>query len=295
MPDLTVPVAAISNAPVSTSAAQSHCTAAPVLAQSLVPATEGQYPAEALEREVTRRTAALRSLLGRREALHEEEKSALARDLHADLGASLTALNMHLAIMFKQMPDEARLHDRAAAIKALTSNIAQSTRRLQASLRPDKLDSFGLKVAIADLATEFANYSGLECQASMPDEELSYSPEVSMALFRLVQEALNNVSRHAKASKVDIVLDDNEDEIMLSVRDNGIGIAAEKIDMVMRHGLLALRERALYLGGSLRIMSPAGGNAAGTGIVMHLDKNRLAEMADEGTSSPSEISRSDSA
>lgn len=222
--------------------------------------------------QTTARIAELRALLGRQEAAFEEDKRALARDLHADLGASLTALNMHLAVLFKQMPDEPKLQERAALIKTLTSSIAQATRRLQAGLRPDKLDSFGLKAAIADQAVEFANYAGLTCQASLPDEELAYGPEVDIALYRTVQEALSNVSRHARASHVDIVLDDDEDQIMLSIRDDGQGMPAGEVDTRMRHGLLALRERALYLGGQLRLRSEAG---KGTSVVVSLPKSAL--------------------
>jgi PAS domain S-box-containing protein len=222
-----------------------------------------------LEALVKARTAEVRELIGHLESTREEEKRAIARELHDDLGSALTALNMHLAILFQQMPAEPKLTERAVQIKALLSSVTQTTRRIQVGLRPDKLDTFGLKVAIADQALEFENYTGVVCHASLPDEELSYPSSFDIALFRMVQEALNNIAKHAAATRVDVVLDDTDDEIILSIRDNGIGMPTGQPAGSMRHGLRGMRERAGYLGGDVRIVSAAG---KGTSVIITLPK-----------------------
>jgi PAS domain S-box-containing protein len=222
-----------------------------------------------LEALVAARTAEVSELIGHLESTREEEKRAIARELHDDLGSALTALNMHLAILFQQIPAEPRLTERSVQIKALLSSVTQTTRRIQVGLRPDKLDIFGIKTAIADQAIEFENYTGVTCRASLPDEELAYVPQVDIALFRMVQEALNNVAKHANATHVDVVLDDNDENIILSIRDNGAGMPVCQSAATITHGLRGMRERAGYLGGDVKITSAPG---HGTSIVVTLPK-----------------------
>jgi PAS domain S-box-containing protein len=222
-----------------------------------------------LEALVAARTAEVSELIGHLETTREEEKRAIARELHDDLGSALTALNMHLSLIFQQMPADPRLTERSIKIKALLSSITDATRRIQNGLRPDKLDVFGIKVAIAEQALEFEKYSGMACNASLPDDALSYAPRVDIALFRMVQESLNNIAKHAQATRVDVILDDTDDEIILSIRDNGIGIAPERLTNVMTHGLRGMRERAAYLGGSVKV---SGAQGSGTTVVVTIPK-----------------------
>lgn len=229
-----------------------------------------------LEALVTARTAEVSELIGHLEATREEEKRAIARELHDDLGSALTALNMHLAILFQQLPNEAKLADRVTQIKSLLSSVTQTTRRIQVGLRPDKLDIFGIKTAIAELAIEFEDYTGVACRVDLPDEELSYAPQIDIALFRMVQEMLNNIAKHAHATRVDIVLDDLDDRVMLSVRDNGVGMPAQQPAGTLTHGLRGMRERAGYLGGEVKIISAPGN---GTSIVITLPKKTPAQSA----------------
>lgn len=222
-----------------------------------------------LEALVAARTSEVSELIGHLEATREEEKRAIARELHDDLGSALTALNMHLSLVFQQIPNDQKVVERIGKIKVLLESITTATRRIQAGLRPDKLDVFGIKVAIAEQAAEFEKYSAVKCNASLPDEDLHYAPHVDIALFRMVQEALNNIAKHAQASQVDIVLDDTDDEINLTIRDNGIGISLEQPGAVMTHGLRGMRERAGYLGGSVKVSSAAG---KGTSIIIMVPK-----------------------
>jgi PAS domain S-box-containing protein len=222
-----------------------------------------------LEALVAARTAEVSELMGHLEATREEEKRAIARELHDDLGSALTALNMHLAILFQQMPQDPKFTERFAHVKGLLSSVGQTTRRIQVGLRPDKLDIFGIKTAIADLADEFQNYTGVTCRASLPDEELSYAPQIDIALFRMVQESLNNIAKHAHATEVDVVLDDVDDHVNLSIRDNGVGIVPVRSASSTTHGLRGMRERAGYLGGEVQIISSPG---KGTHILVSLPK-----------------------
>ncbi|MES2026357.1 MAG: PAS domain-containing protein [Pseudomonadota bacterium] len=234
-----------------------------------------------LEALVAARTFEVSELIGHLETTREEEKHAIARELHDDLGSALTALNMHLSLLFQQMPPEPKFTERSLKIKALLSSITDATRRIQNGLRPDKLDVFGVKIAIAEQAAEFEKYSGVVCNASLPDDQLVYAPRVDIALFRMVQEALNNIAKHAQATHVDVILDDTDDEIVLTVRDNGIGIPQGQPTDVVTHGLRGMRERAGYLGGSVRVGTGALGH--GTTIMITIPKT-AANMAEaEGT------------
>lgn len=233
-----------------------------------------------LEALVAARTAEVSELIGHLEITREEEKRAIARELHDDLGSALTALNMHLSMIFQQMPPDPKFTERSVKIKALLSSITDATRRIQNGLRPDKLDVFGIKVAIAEQAHEFEKYSGMACNASLPDDPLSYAPRVDIALFRMVQEALNNIAKHAQATRVDVILDDTDDEIVLTIRDNGIGIAPERLNNVMTHGLRGMRERAAYLGGSVKVTGSQGNGTTITVTIPKTDAN-MAEKTEE--------------
>ncbi len=224
-----------------------------------------------LEQLVAARTAEVSELLGHLESTREEEKRAIARELHDDLGSAFTALNMHLAILFEKIPADPEITERVLQVKALLSSVTDATRRIQIGLRPDKLDIFGIKIAIAEQALEFEKYTGVPCKANLPDEELEYTPQQEIALFRIVQEALNNAAKHAKASRVEVILDDTEDKIVLTVRDDGVGISSIRSRKIVTHGLRGMRERAAYLGGQVRIVSGAG---KGTSIMVILPKER---------------------
>lgn len=222
-----------------------------------------------LEALVAARTFEVSELIGHLETTREEEKRSIARELHDDLGAALTALNMHLSLIFQQMQPEPKLTERSVKIKALLSSITDATRRIQNGLRPDKLDVFGVKIAIAEQAAEFEKYTGVVCNVNLPDDQLGYAARVDIALFRIVQEALNNIAKHAKATHVDVVLDDVDDEIVLTVRDNGIGIPAANPGAAITHGLRGMRERVAYLGGTVRV---SGVEGKGTTIVITIPK-----------------------
>ncbi len=220
-----------------------------------------------LEATIAERTAALRELTNHIESIREEEKRAIARELHDDMGATLTSLSMHLQGTYALFPDDDKWNGRKSKIQSLLASVVATTRRLQTNLRPTMLDLFGLKTAIGELLTEFSAESGLNCKASLPDDDLVIDAKLEIALYRMLQEILNNVAKHARASKVDVILDLDEDRLALTVRDDGVGIDEDRLHNTVTHGLRGLHERAAYLGGSIRIRRGIDG---GTTVAIHL-------------------------
>lgn len=219
--------------------------------------TSPQTEAEtALNRMAADRAADLAELLGHVNASWDDERRLLARKLHDTLGSSLTALTMHLALLAKHLPDEKSVQDRSANMKQLLTNIISANRTMQLGLWNDKLEFLGIKAALAELVADFGANGSITARASLPEDDSSYTRAQAVALLRCAEEALRNVAAHAQATEVDVVLDDNEDEIMLTVKDNGVGPGTPGPAC---HGLRLLRERAAYLGGTLRVTAGAPG------------------------------------
>lgn len=220
------------------------------------------------EEELTRSREELRTLATRLQAVREEERARLAREIHDELSGSLTALKMDLSLL----PDRAA-NDRNLFLEKLTSMsvlIDDTLARVQTivtELRPVVLDKFGLVAAIEWQAGEFQERSGIACETHLPAEEILLNPERSTAVFRILQEALTNVMRHANATRVVVDLRSEGGRLILSVRDNGKGIDPKVIYAHNSTGLLGMRERALSLGGVIGITTlPEGGTLMSVGI-----------------------------
>ena len=229
-----------------------------------------------VERRVAERTADLSELLGHMTTCWDDERRQLARQLHDSLGSSMTALTMHLALLTKQMPAEKILQNRAAQMKTLLFNIINNNRDMQVTIWNDKLEFLGVKAALSELVAEFGKLHNITARISLPDEDAPYAREHGVALLRTCEEGLRNVVAHAGATEVDVVLDDNDEEVMLTVRDNGVGPDRHDSRATDRHGLRLLRERARYLGGELRIAALPGG---GTALSVILPRQRLSTPA----------------
>ena len=203
----------------------------------------------------------LAELLGHMTSRWDDERRQLARQLHDSLGSSMTALSMHLGLLAKKLPDDQALQDRSAQMKQLLMNIINTNRDMQLALWNDKLEFLGVKAAIVEAVSEFdqAN-SGLRARASLPDDDAAYSRDQNVALLRCAEEGLRNVARHAAATQVEVILDDDGEQIMLTVVDNGAGPGDAHLGMLDRHGLRMLRARAAHLGGTLALTAaPEGG------------------------------------
>nr|WP_314629156.1 ATP-binding protein [uncultured Noviherbaspirillum sp.] len=214
-----------------------------------------------LEEKVARRTAALRSLADHLETVREEEKRAIARELHDDMGASLTSLSMHMEGAYPLLPGDPQWTERKAKIQTLLRSLVTTTRRMQTELRPTMLDLFGIKAAIHELTDDFRQRTGIACEVSLPDEDIAIGHKLEITVYRMLQELLNNIVTHAQAGHVDVILDVDEDRVALTVRDDGIGMPAERKDGDAAYGLRGIEERAAFLGGAVTVSAGRNGGA----------------------------------
>ena len=215
-----------------------------------------------LEQKIMLRTSQVRQLASHLESVREEEKRAIARELHDDIGSSMTALSMVLEGHFRQNAEYPSVMKSAEKVRNLLTDLTQSTRRIQAGLRPNTLDSLGLTEAIREAVNEFSRRTEIECVLDLPPEEFEVPQLLQVPLFRLLQEALNNITKHAKATKVEISLIFDKNNALLKIIDNGIGMSPERLVNTKTHGLLGMRERAAYLEGHADIVSRPGEGTA---------------------------------
>ncbi|WP_229499483.1 sensor histidine kinase [Pseudoduganella ginsengisoli] len=204
------------------------------------------------------RAAELNELLGHSFTCWDNERRQLSRQLHDSVGSSLTALTMHLGLLMQKMPQEPALQDRATQMKNLLHTVIETNRAMQHRLWNDKLEFLGVRVALGELVTQFGEEHKIPARASLPEDEPRCPRSHHVVLLRTLEEGLRNIAAHAQASEVDVIVDDNDDAIMLTVKDNGVG--PNGLPCHGKHGLRVLRERAHYLGGTLTFAAgPAGG------------------------------------
>ena len=182
---------------------------------------------------------------------HEEQKRQLARVLHDELGSALTSLSMHLQSVYHLLPDDDKGKLQRDRIQTSLTSAVQTTRQLQTELRPTMLELFGLKAGIEELLREFGERTDLACHASLPDEDVRLDEKTAIVVYRMLEELLRNVATHAGATRVDVILDVDEDGLALTVRDDGRGIGVLRLHDVAVHGLRGVQERARFLGGEL--------------------------------------------
>jgi two-component system, NarL family, sensor histidine kinase UhpB len=202
--------------------------------------------------ELRRSRRALRELSASVVEAREEERQRISRELHDELGQRLTALKIdlgNLATAAQLAPADARVAD----MSAMLDDTLASVRRIASDLRPLMLDDLGLTAAIEWLARDASRRMGIPVSAQLPADEPRLDPRVSIALYRMVQEALTNVARHAQASSVQIALTAQDGWLQLTVADDGIGVAASALQRAGSFGLLGLRERAHMLGGEVEV------------------------------------------
>ena len=216
------------------------------------------------EEELRQSREQLRALAGRLQAVREEERTLLAREIHDVLAQELTLLKLDcvwLRRRLSQPVDEAgqrALKGETERMVEVIDRAMESVQRIATELRPVVLDSLGLCAAIEWLAKDFQARTQIPCQAVVPDGSPALDRDRSTALFRIFQEGLANVARHAAASRVQARLQWQPGEIVLTLRDNGCGIPAAKLDDPRSVGLRGMRERALLLGGFCQISGSPG-------------------------------------
>lgn len=199
------------------------------------------------------RSADLSDLLGHVHTSWDDERRALARQLHDNLGSSLTALSMHLGLLTHKLPADPALQQRAGQMKQLLQHIVDHNRQLQQRLWNDKLEFLGARVALGEAVSQFGAQQRISAHSSLPDDELDCPRSYGIVLLHALEEALRNIADHARASAVDVIVDDNEDEVTLTVKDNGVGLNGVGPDTPGKFGLRVARQRAVHLGGSLTL------------------------------------------
>jgi signal transduction histidine kinase len=220
---------------------------------------------DSLESTVLTRTEQLSVLSRHLLNVSEEEKAKLARELHDELGSSLTAISMDVSMVNEKLKTkEPALAAQLQRAKQGLLEAVDLKRRIIEDLRPSMLDNLGLAASIQSHCDEIARVARLEIEIEIAEDFDHIDPAWSIALFRIVQESLNNIVKYAKASKVKVSLRRESTGLWLQVLDDGIGIAADTIKRPRSHGLLGMRERALLLGGSFTVR-PGQGNR-GTSI-----------------------------
>jgi two-component system sensor histidine kinase UhpB len=202
----------------------------------------------------------LRALGARLDAIREEERRVIAREIHDQIGGALTALKLDLDWVRGQLDGEAgkATGARLAAMDALVDQTLETARRVSATLRPAILDDLGLPAAIAWQAREFEQRTGVACEAEVPADGEALAPATALVLFRIVQEALTNVARHAGARHVHIKLAVDHHQATLTVTDDGRGVTAEELGRPTSFGLAGMRERAIAAGGRATLTGSAG-------------------------------------
>lgn len=199
----------------------------------------------------------LSGLIAHREEVREEERKYIAREVHDELGQILSGLQLNISLLdFKFAANSPALHDYVQETMNLTDKAIQAVRHIASALRPVELD-MGIVAALKWQAERFGSHSGIQCEIRIPDEEVTLDEAQAIALFRIVQESLTNILRHARADKVVISLLKDGDDYVLKVRDNGKGFDPNR-KKKNSFGLVGIRERALMLGGTATINSRPG-------------------------------------
>lgn len=200
-----------------------------------------------------------RSLSAYLERVREEERARISREIHDDLGQSLTALRIELSLLAQAPVGAGDLGARLQPLRDLTDRTIRSVQRIAAELRPGILDDLGLAAAVEWQSGEFAKRTGIACRCRVPEDEPPIAPHAKTALYRILQEALTNVARHAGARRVEVALTVEGDAAVLRVADDGRGITDEELKSRASMGLLGMRERAALLGGRVALRAPQEG------------------------------------
>ena len=212
-----------------------------------------------VEEALRRSRQELRDLASHLQSIREQERTDIAREIHDELGQSLTALKMDVHWVGHRVGDaQPSVGAKVGAMSKMIDATVQSVRRISSQLRPKLLDDLGLSAAIEWQAREFEQRSGIPCAIRSEPDDIVLDPARSTALFRIFQETLTNVARHAGASRVDVVLKDFPGKLEMTITDDGKGIGPEQVSDGRSLGLVGMRERVRSVGGKLEITGRPG-------------------------------------
>jgi PAS domain S-box-containing protein len=208
----------------------------------------------------------LRALTARLQSVREEERTSISREIHDELGQACTAIKMDLALIGRRLTKrQTPLRAKVDSAIQLVDSLIVTLRRIASELRPRTLDDLGLPAALESQAQEFESRTGIRCSVTLPQEPLHLDADRSTAIFRIYQESLTNVARHAHATRVEALLEMQDDRIIFQVIDNGSGFDPAEAKARKSLGLVGMQERALLLNGDLKIEGAPG---AGTTLTL---------------------------
>jgi signal transduction histidine kinase len=221
-----------------------------------------------LEEQVSARTRELTALSTHLQGVSEQEKSALSRELHDELGGLLVAARMDLSWLQQRMPtSDPAIEQRFKRIHDSLSAGVDLKRRVVEELRPTLLDNMGLFTALRWQFKETCRRTGLRCTETIPEAELKFSPDAAIGVFRIAQEALTNILKHAEAKSADLAISIVEDTFTLRISDDGKGIPKNCVGTSTSHGLASMRHRIDGLGGVWEVRSPSTGGTVVTALI----------------------------
>jgi signal transduction histidine kinase len=215
----------------------------------------------------------LRALATHLLSARENERAVIARELHDEFGQALTSLHLGLSwISRKLTPGQQPLQEKIRSLSATTTSLIRSVRNIARELRPGVLDELGLVKTLKSEAREFEEQAGVQCRFKTNLAKAKFDRSTAVAIFRIVQAALTNVARHAHASRVVIALTKRKTGLILTVMDNGKGIARKLIYGHDSLGITGMRERALALGGTFTL---GGSRGKGTMLTVRIPLSRI--------------------
>lgn len=224
-----------------------------------------------VEEQLKKSQEQLRNLALYFESLREEEKKNLAFEIHDELGHVLTAMKLELSwVLKKKHLREEVLHEKIVKMIEMIESTIRKVRSISSQLRPSVLDHFGIVAAIEWQAMEFQKQTAIRCRLYLTKQEVQLDERVAIAVFRIFQEILTNVARHANATRVDVHLEIEGNNLILTVSDNGRGIKSEEMSKVKSLGIVGMKERANAINGKLTIQ---GVSNVGTTVTLTLPIN----------------------
>jgi signal transduction histidine kinase len=198
------------------------------------------------------------------QSVREEERLLLAREIHDELGQILIAMKIDLGLLrqyiLKNVVTAAYTQtlEKFENLFSLVDNTIKTARRIMTDLRPEVLDLLGFVEAVKQYAAKFEERYRISCQFNVTESPVEINPDQSVALFRIVQEALNNTAKHAMATKVMIIIDAVDNKFILEIQDNGVGFDMKKKTRSDSYGLIGMKERVFLLGATLDLYSKIG-------------------------------------
>lgn len=218
---------------------------------------------ERAEDELRKSREQLRALAAHLQSVREEERTRIAREIHDELGALLTGMIIDISWLEEKLSNgngasSQTLVGKVHSLLKLADTTVDTVRHIATELRPGLLDDFGLTAAVEWQTQEFQSRTGIKSDLVINLDATDLDSDYSVAVFRIFQEALTNIARHAEASSVSIVLEENDGQLILQIEDNGRGVTEEMLSNTLSLGVVGMRERAVILGGVVEIKGVRG-------------------------------------